>query len=185
GRLVIYPERVPTPTDLARVVEAHGVTTMWLTASLYNTIVDQAPVAMAGLRQLLVGGEALSVPHVQRGLAAWPATTLINGYGPTENTTFSCCYRVPRPLDSAAASIPLGAPIAHTTGYVLDEQGMLLSAGMPGELYVGGAGLARGYANAPRLTAERFVPDDVSGASGARVYRTGDLVRWREDGTLA
>ena len=181
---MIYPERVPEPAALGAYLRAHGVTTLWLTASLYNAVVDQAPAALLGVRQLLIGGEALSVAHVRRGLAALKGTTLINGYGPTENTTFTCCYRIPREVEAGTLSVPIGGPISNTRVYVLDAGGEPVPVGVPGELYVGGDGLARGYAAAPALTAEKFVPDGVSGAAGARLYRTGDLVRWRADGVL-
>ena len=184
GRLVIYPERVPEPAALGAVLRGTGVTTLWLTASLYNAVVEQAPEALRGVRQLLVGGEALSVAHVRRGLAQLPRTTLINGYGPTEATTFTCCYRIPRDVADEARSIPIGEPIGNTRVYVLDDGLEPAPVGVPGELYVGGDGLARGYAAAAALTAEKFVPDGMSGAAGARLYRTGDLVRWRTDGVL-
>lgn len=184
GRLVVYEERVVDPQELGATLRETGVTTLWLTSSLYNAVIDQAPDALVGVRQLLTGGEALSVAHVRRGLAQLPTTTLVNGYGPTENTTFTCCFRIPRDLPADAVSVPLGGPIPHTRVYVLDGAGAPVPVGVPGELHVGGDGLARGYVGAPRATAERFVPDGLSGASGARVYRTGDLVRWRPDGTL-
>src|SRR5947209_9627117 len=102
---------------------------------------------------------------------------MINGYGPTENTTFSCCFRVPR-QSIASASLPIGRPITGTDAYVLGEQMQLQPVGCVGELYVGGAGLARGYLNKPGLTARAFVRHPFSGDSNARLYRTGDRVRW-------
>ncbi|MGH9241421.1 MAG: amino acid adenylation domain-containing protein, partial [Vicinamibacterales bacterium] len=184
GRVVVYPERLPVPSELGELLHTRNVTSMWLTSSLYNTVIEQAPWALRGLRQLLIGGEALSVPHIERGLAELSSTTLINGYGPTENTTFTSCYCIPRRLPPESTSIPIGPPIANTTAFVLDPSGEPLPIGVPGELCTGGDGLARGYARAPRLTAERFIPDAVSGTSGGRLYKTGDLARWRDDGTL-
>ncbi len=125
----------------------------------------------------------MSPAHAQRFLAAVPACTLINGYGPTENTTFSCCYRIP----SAAAiadGVPVGAPIAHSSAYLLDDDMRPVEAGAIGELYVGGDGVARGYLNLPAETAERFVPDPFAASAGARMFRTGDLARRRPDGVI-
>jgi len=184
GRVVIHPEAVPTARGLADSIRRHGVTTMWLTAALFNMVIDEDPGALAGLRQLLTGGEALSVPHVRRALEALPSVRLINGYGPTECTTFTTCHTIPRPLPEGLRSIPIGRPIRDTSVYVLDPERQPVAKGEPGELYVGGEGLARGYLNRPDLTAERFVPDAVSGAKDARLYRTGDLVRWLPDGTI-
>ena len=184
GRVAIHPEAVPTARGLAESIRRHGVTTMWLTAALFNMVIDEDPGALTGLRQLLTGGEALSVPHVRRALEALPGVRLINGYGPTECTTFTTCHTIPRPLPDGIRSIPIGRPIRDTAVYVLDADRQPVGVGEAGELYVGGEGLARGYLNRPDLTSERFVPDTVSGAAGARLYRTGDLVRWLPDGTV-
>ena len=182
GRVALYPEPVPTAAGLRGAIERFGVTTMWLTSALFNAVVDDDPGALSGLRQLLVGGEALSVPHVRRALTALPETVLINGYGPTETTTFATTYRIPRELSDAATSVPIGYPIRDTRVYVLDAQMLRSPVGTMGELYIGGEGLARGYLKRPELTASRFVADPF--IPGARLYRTGDLVRMQDDGRI-
>jgi len=184
ARCALFPAALPTPLALGEAIRRHGVTTLWLTASLFNTIVDEAPEALAGVDELLTGGEALSPAHVRRAYASLPAVTLINGYGPTECTTFACCYRIPRASADGISPIPIGRPIANTEAFVLDRGGAPVPVGVPGELYLGGAGLARGYVGQPALTAERFVAHPFDPAPGARLYRTGDLVRWRADGVL-
>src|SRR5262249_27638084 len=184
GRCVLFPGRVPTPDALRAVIATHGVTTLWLTGSLFNSVVDVAPEALRGVQQLLVGGEALSVPHVRRAAEALPSTRIINGYGPTEATTFACCHEVPGPPKADATSIPIGRPIANTRGYVLDRHCQLVPIGVPGELWIAGDGLARGYLGRPELTAERFVVQRLSQTLAERLYRTGDLVRWLGGGTL-
>jgi len=184
GRCVLFPDRTPSCETLGRTIQKHHITTLWLTASLFNVVIDECPAALQGVRQLLVGGEALSVIHVRRALELLPATQLINGYGPTEGTTFTCCYRIPRYLPEDVSSIPIGRPIQNTEVYVLDAHLQLLPVGVPGELFIGGTGLAKGYWNQPELTAERFMPNPFSREPGARMYRTGDLVRWLPDGNL-
>ena len=160
--------------QLEELLKTHEVTTLWLTAGLFNFLVEQRLGALAGLRQLLTGGEALSVKHVRLALSQLPAETrLINGYGPTECTTFACCYEIPRDLPEHALSVPIGRPIANTEAYVLDARMHPVPVGMPGELYLGGDGQARGYLKRPEHTAERFVPNPFGGA-GSRLYRTGD-----------
>jgi amino acid adenylation domain-containing protein len=181
GACVVYTDPVPTGRGLARTIAAHGVTTMWLTAALFNSVVDEDPRLLSGVQQLFTGGEALSPSHVRRALAALPATELVNGYGPTECTTFTTTYAIPRDIP-ADAPIPIGGPIGDTQCYVLNRAGAPVPAGIIGELYVGGIGVARGYLARPELDAERFVPDHLGG--GERLYRTGDRVRWRPDGTL-
>ena len=182
GCCVVHDERVPSAAGLSATIAAHGVTVAWLTAALFNAVVDEEPQRLAGLAQLLIGGEALSVAHVRRALAALPGTALVNGYGPTECTTFAATWAIPRELPAAMRSIPIGRPIADTTLHVLNARGEPLPVGVVGELHIGGAGVARGYRGRAELTAERFVTDP---ASGERRYRTGDHVRWLADGTLA
>ncbi|MBO9648308.1 MAG: amino acid adenylation domain-containing protein [Variovorax sp.] len=183
GICVVLDEQVPTGAGLARAIERHSVRTAWLTAALFNAVVDDDPLQLKGLRQLLAGGEALSVSHVRRAMAALPETTLINGYGPTECTTFSATHRIPRDLPADARSVPIGRPINDTTLRVLSPTMAMLPAGLVGELCIGGRGLARGYLQRPDLTAERFVADPYGGP-GDRLYRTGDQVRWLPDGTI-
>ena len=184
ARCVMLPPGVPTPAVVADTIGRHGITTLWLTGSLFNGLIEDAPGALAGLRRLLVGGEALSVPHVRRALGLLRGTQLINGYGPTEASVFACCHPVPRDLPADAPSVPIGRPITNTDAYVMDRHGQLTPIGVPGELLLGGPGVALGYVNRPDLTREKFIPDPFTGEPGARVYRTGDLVRWRPDGTL-
>ena len=183
GTVVIHAERIPGAHALAATIAREQVRIAWLTAALFNAIVDEDPQALAGLEQLLIGGEALSVPHVRKALDALPRTTIINGYGPTECTTFAATYRIPRALPVDATSIPIGRPIADTALYVLNARGEPVPIGVVGELHIGGAGVARGYLGRPELTAERFVPDTF-GAPGTTRYRTGDLARWRRDGVI-
>ncbi|HEY2738753.1 MAG TPA: non-ribosomal peptide synthetase, partial [Thermoanaerobaculia bacterium] len=165
-------------------IERLGVTSLWLTAGLFHQMADHRLAALRPLRQLLAGGDVVSPVQVRRVLEALPDLTLINGYGPTEGTTFTCCYVIPPSTEprqvSASVSIgipigiPIGNPIANARVYVLDRSLRPVPAGMAGELCVGGDGLARGYLGRPDLTAERFVPY----SRGARLYRTGDRVRW-------
>ena len=184
GRCVLFPTRVPTPEDLESELKRQGVTTLWLTASLFNAVMDEAPQALSSVQQLLVGGEALSVPHVGRALRLLPATRLMNGYGPTECTTFSCCYAIRAMKDTPGPSIPIGRPIANTQVYILDGRMQPVPIGVVGELYIGGDGLARGYLNQPELTAEKFIPDPFRQHPGARLYRSGDVARYLPDGNI-
>ncbi len=184
GRCVLFPGRVPDLEMLGQLLREHQVDTLWLTAALFNAVIDDSPEVLTGVRQLLIGGEALSVAHVRRALARLPATTLINGYGPTEATTFTCCYRIPSEIPKGARSIPIGKPIGNTSVYLLDACGRLVPIGVPGEIHVGGPGVARGYWNQPELTADRFIPDRFGTEPGARLYRTGDIARYLPDGNI-
>ncbi len=184
GQCVLYPGRVPSPFELGELLHKHEINTLWLTASLFNAVIDGAPEALSGVRQLLIGGEALSVPHVRRALALLPQTQIINGYGPTESTTFTCCYSIPRQLEENLSSIPIGKPIGNTEVYILDSQLHPVPIGVAGELYIGGDGLARGYLNQPELTAEKFIEHPFSEDSQARLYKTGDRVRYLADGNI-
>ena len=183
GTCVVLDDEMPTPASLQRCIGEHGVDSAWLTAGLFNAVVDDDPRRLAGLRQLLVGGEALSVPHLRRALAALPDTQLINGYGPTECTTFTTTARIERELPEHGVRVPIGRPIRDTRAFIVSAAGELLPPGLVGELVVGGSGVALGYLRHPELDAERFVPDPF-GAVGDRMYRTGDLARWLPDGQL-
>ncbi|HBK46189.1 MAG TPA: non-ribosomal peptide synthetase, partial [Xanthomonadaceae bacterium] len=180
-RLAIAPPHQLSTDELAAVLEQERVTTLWLTAGLFHLMVDHALPALGRLNNLLAGGDVLSPAHVRRLLDAHPGVRLINGYGPTENTTFSCCHVIE---EAVAGSIPIGRPVANSRAYVLDRARRPVPVGVPGELYVGGDGVARGYLGRPAQTAERFLPDPFSPRAGARMYRTGDQARWLPDGTL-
>jgi thioesterase domain-containing protein/acyl carrier protein len=160
------------------------VTSAWFTAALFNALVDEAPETLAGLSQILVGGEALSPAHVQRAHELHPGVRLVNGYGPTENTTFTCCHVIGPEDLGAQRAIPIGRPIANTSVQILDRDGQPVPLGVPGELVAGGDGVALGYAGQPALTAERFRADTSSGLREGRLYSTGDRARWRPDGVI-
>jgi len=157
------------------------VNTLWLTSSLFNAIVDHAPHTLEGVEELLVGGEALSVAHVRKAQALLSAR-LVNGYGPTESTTFACCHRIPAPLPDGLRSIPIGRPIENTQVAILDADLAPVRAGDEGELCIAGDGLAQGYHRLPELTRERFV--EAPDAPGGRFYRTGDRVRLLASGDI-
>jgi amino acid adenylation domain-containing protein len=182
ARLVIAPPGDLGLGEISRVVRGTGVTILWLTAGLFHQIVDTDLTGLRGLRYLIAGGDVLSPAHVNRALGALPATTLINGYGPTENTTFTCCRTISEEIGEV--TVPIGRPITETDVYVLDEQLRPVPQGEEGELFAAGRGLAHGYLNSPVVTAARFLPDPFAKVAGARMYRTGDRVRESRDGDL-
>jgi len=184
GRAVLYEGRMLTPSELQRMVLEHGVNTIWLTASLFNNVVDTMPEALEGLQQLLIGGEAISVAHVRKAMTRWPDLKIVNGYGPSECTVFSSCYVISELPGEQQRSIPIGRPIGDRRVYLLDPRLRRTAIGMSGEIYVGGPSVARGYLRRPALTADRFVPDPFSKEGGGRLYRTGDLARYLADGNL-
>ncbi|MFX3681347.1 MAG: amino acid adenylation domain-containing protein [bacterium] len=181
GRLAVMPPGRVTLEQIGEVVRREKVTSLWLTAGLFNLMIDERSADLAGVRQLLAGGDVLSLPHVAKALAALPNTRLINGYGPTENTTFTCCHQITA-ADLERRSIPIGTPISHTTVEVLDAALRPAPIGVPGDLYTGGDGLARGYVGDPDLTAAAFIPHPRDPLK--RLYRTGDRARWLADGTV-
>ncbi|WP_266171372.1 non-ribosomal peptide synthetase [Dyella subtropica] len=180
-QIVVAP---PGKTDvevLARSIVEGRVTALFLTTALFRLLAE-APACFAAVRTIWSGGEAASPQAFQRVIEACPQATVVHVYGPTETTTFVTCYPMHSPF-RIDAGVPIGAPMDNTRAYVLDARLRPSPTGVPGELYIGGSGLARGYLHRPALTAERFVADPY-GPPGSRLYRTGDLVRWRADGQL-
>ncbi|WP_447008180.1 amino acid adenylation domain-containing protein [Saccharothrix isguenensis] len=179
GRVVPAPSGPPDPAVLADLLRAHRVDVLWLTAGLFHQL---DPSLLADVEQLLAGGDVLAPDAVRAALRARGGKPVVNGYGPTENTTFTTCHVVTSA--DVGVTVPIGTPVQRTTVYVLDERMRPVPVGVPGELYTGGDGLARGYWGAPASTASKFVPDPFGTVPGGRLYRTGDLARWRPDGVL-
>ena len=162
--------------ELALFIRRQHVNTLWLTAALFHVFVQEYPEAFEGVDYVLAGGDVVGPSTVRQLLKQRPGLTVINGYGPTENTTFTTVF--PMTSWKNLPSVPIGYPIAETTVYLLDNYLRLVLLGAIGELYTGGEGLARAYLGQPVLTALAFVPDPFSKQPGKRLYRTGDLARW-------
>ena len=177
-------ETLFSAAGLSAFIARTGLSVLWLTKGLFDQLAASYPATFNGLRVLLTGGDAANGERFARVLAASAGSglTLLNGYGPTENTTLSAVWRAALPLPAA---IPIGRAIANSRAYVLDAALRPLPPGIAGELYVAGDGLAQGYCGRADLTAERFLPDPFALAPGARMYRTGDLARLRDDGAIA
>ncbi|NSL87163.1 amino acid adenylation domain-containing protein [Chitinophaga sp. Mgbs1] len=180
GRLVLCQEDDLLDTDMLRLtIRNNGITLMWFTASWLNQLIENDITIFNGLRAVIAGGEKLSVTHIQKLRSAYPDLEIINGYGPTENTTFSLTHRIKQVPDG---NIPIGRPLAGRSAFILNAHRQNMPVGVTGELYVGGDGLSRGYYQRADLTAERFVNE--AGLATGRVYRTGDLARYLSDGTI-
>jgi len=183
GGKVVVVEQQASLEEIADLIELHHINTVWLTAGLFHQMAERHLQALVKLENLLAGGDVLSVGVVEKFLRMGSGCRLINGYGPTENTTFTCCYEM-RGERTFEASVPIGKPISNTEVYVLDHNLKLCPVGAPGQLFIGGAGLARGYFNRAELTAERFIPHPLARQAGERLYQSGDLVRYLADGNL-
>jgi aspartate racemase len=183
GRVALLPPGQPSLAEIGEAIRRHRVTTLWLTSGLFHLMVEERLDDLKPLRQLLAGGDILSAEHLARAHRALPHCRLVNGYGPTENTTFTCCYTISDERELRPV-VPIGRPIANTRAYVLDRYLQPVAIGVAGMLYAGGDGVARGYWRRPELTAERFLPDPYSEAPGARMYCTGDLASYRPDGNI-
>jgi amino acid adenylation domain-containing protein len=181
ARGVVVEEDRASLQQIADTIQRHGVTTAWFTAGLFHLLVDHQLQALRDMRQILAGGDVLSPTHVRRAHAKLPNCQIINGYGPTENTTFTCCYRIPK-AGWGAGPVPIGTPICGTYVRLLDDDMKPVADGEIGMLYAGGLGLASGYLGHARRSAAMFVPDPFH--PGATLYRTGDLARRRPDGAL-
>ena len=185
GRVVMLANTMPSLAELADTIIKYQINTLWLTAGLFHLMVDEQLASLGNVRQLLAGGDVLSPNHIQRFLSAHPQCSLINGYGPTESTTFACCYPMNKDSQIDVDRSIIGYPISHTQLYILDNYLNPVPVGVPGELHIGGAGLARNYVNRGELTAEKFIPNPV-GANGHSplLYKTGDRVRYLPDGKI-
>lgn len=179
ARLALLPPGSVDPAALGAVLVDEGVTVLWLTAGLFHQMVDNHVDRLGGIRHLLAGGDVVSPDAVRRLLDAFPDIVFTNGYGPTENTTFTACGTF-RHGGVDDGPLPIGRPICGTSVRVLDPLGRPVPPGVVGHLHALGVGLARGYLGKPAATAAAFTPAD----GGGRQYRTGDLARWRADGML-
>ncbi|MFG2421467.1 amino acid adenylation domain-containing protein [Streptomyces sp. NPDC048448] len=182
ARLAVLPAGPMDLDILADTLAAEKVSVLWLTAGLFHQLVAARPQALAGVRHLIAGGDVISPAHLNHLLAAVPGLTFTNGYGPTENTTFTACWTADGP--TGGAPVPIGRPIAGTSVAVLDSRMRLVPVGVRGELFAGGEGVALGYIGDPAATDERFLPNPFADEPGRRIYRTGDLASWTEDGVL-
>nr|APD71604.1 non-ribosomal peptide synthetase 6 [Streptomyces sp.] len=180
--LVVAPSGRMALDGVAETVREHGVTVMWLTAGLFHEMVAHDIGAFADVRHLVAGGDVIQPGPIARLLAEHPGITFTNGYGPTENTTFTTTWTTSAAAGDRLDTIPIGTPVNGTRTAVLDPELQPVEAGACGELYVSGAGLALGYLGQPGATADRFLPDPFTPEPGARMYRTGDIVRLRPDG---
>jgi amino acid adenylation domain-containing protein/non-ribosomal peptide synthase protein (TIGR01720 family) len=181
--VAILGSGTPSLDEIEAAIRLQGVTILWLTAGLFHLIVDERISALRPIRQLLAGGDVLSITHVRRALAELPGCTLINGYGPTESTTFACCHPMSARSD-LGATVPIGAPISNSRAYIFDSAMYPVPVGVSGELFIGGDGLALGYHLRPDWTAERFIPNPFPETPGERLYRTGDRARWLANGAI-
>jgi amino acid adenylation domain-containing protein len=182
GQLVLCNDKdLFNSTTLKNLITQHKVTVMWFTSSWFNQLADDAPEVLNGLKTILVGGEKLSVPHIKKIRAAYPDLKLVNGYGPTENTTFSLTYPIAE--INSDGIIPIGKPLNNRKAYILGPAHQLNPVGVFGEVWLGGDGVSRGYLNQPELTSQKFVKDPFT-ASNTLMYKTGDIGRWLADGNI-
>ncbi|MEC0247121.1 amino acid adenylation domain-containing protein, partial [Paenibacillus chitinolyticus] len=180
---LVGEEEVADVVRLTELIEDRGITVFFVTTALFNTLVDHGLESLRGLRHILFGGERASVPHIRKAFHALGPGVLLHVYGPTETTVFATCYRVTDQWDEqGGATVPIGIPIARAETLVLSEQGRLQPDWVPGELWIGGEGVAGGYVNLPEQTASKFRPHPFR--EGETVYGTGDLVRRLPDGNL-
>ncbi|WP_420831014.1 amino acid adenylation domain-containing protein [Nodularia sphaerocarpa] len=198
SRLVILSSQQPTLAEIGQAITAYQITTLWLTAGLFHLMIDEHLESLKSVKQLIAGGDVLSAVHINKLLQTYPECRVINGYGPTENTTFTCCYTVTPPVLSDTLpllrggmgrgnTVPIGRPINNTQVYILDKHLNPLPVGVPGELYIAGDGLARGYLNQPDLTAEKFIQHPFPTPHSplpTPLYKTGDRTRYLPNGNI-
>jgi bacitracin synthase 3 len=181
---LLSKDTILNPVRLKKSIMMNKITTMWMTAPLFNQMLDSDSEIFKCLKNLLVGGDVVSPAHVKRVRKHFPGINVINGYGPTENTTFSVTHMIKKDY---IENIPIGEPIANSTAYILDKGLNPVPVGVPGELYVGGHGVSRGYLNNPELTAGKFITNPFVShlvSEGELMYATGDLSRWLPHGSI-
>jgi len=181
--IAISKDTALSPLAFRAEIREREIGVMFLTAALFNQIADIAPDCFTSMRYLLIGGDVVDPNQTRKVLACGGRQRLLNGYGPTESTTFAVVGAI-QDVQEAARTIPIGKPIANTRAYVLDAQLEPVPFGVTGELYLGGDGLARGYLHHPDLTAEKFVPHPFAPEIGGRLYKTGDRATWLAAGTI-
>jgi amino acid adenylation domain-containing protein len=184
GQLVMCSEDVLLDNVLLKEeIRKRKVTKMWFTSSWLNEIVENDITVFEGLKTILAGGEKLSEFHIDKIRKTYPEIEIVNGYGPTENTTFSLTYNIKD--TNAADLIPIGKPLNNRTAYILNDKFQLLPVGVPGEIFLGGDGVSKGYLKRNELTAERFIADSFSiKMNGSKLYKTGDIGCWLPDGNI-
>lgn len=183
GRLIIAPPRALGFDEIGALVQRHKISTLWLTAALFQSMEEEEMKGFSSLHQLLVGGDVVPESKAEQFLRLFPSCRLINGYGPTEGTTFSCCHTISSE-DITSGSLPIGKPVANTQVYILDRYLNPTPIGVFGEIYIGGDGIVSGYLNNPPLTKERFVKNPFTAESSSILYRTGDRGYFLPDGTI-
>ncbi|KAA5844605.1 amino acid adenylation domain-containing protein [Pseudomonas chlororaphis] len=179
--IIVPGDELDVPS-LTRAIVEHEVTSAFLTSGLFRLLAEEHVASLQGIQEIFTGGEAISGDAVRAVRERWPSVEISNVYGPTETTTFVTSHRI-TDADVPYACVPIGLALDNDRLYVLDEQLQPAAIGAPGELYIAGSGLARGYLKRPGQTADHFVADPF-GPPGSRMYRTGDIVRWRHDGEL-
>ena len=164
---------------LKTLITQQNIDIMWFTSGWFNELVAVDIQLFSGLKTIMVGGDVLSPEHIHKVQHTFPELTILNGYGPTENTTFSTVFEINK--NNSDLSIPIGKPINNSKAYILDRYRKPVPIGVYGTLYVSGDGLSKGYLNQPKLTEEKFVENPFH---EGRMYNTGDLVRWLPDGNI-
>ncbi|WP_340676610.1 amino acid adenylation domain-containing protein [Paraglaciecola sp.] len=180
--IAMHTQQIPTVSSLQNLIQTQGVNLSVLTTSLFNTLIDEDPTSMRGIKQLMVGGETFSSKHAQACLDESPELNLINIYGPTEATTYALFYQVPQDLSVFYTTVPIGKPLNGVSAFVLDRHLIPVPLGTPGELYIGGNGVSKGYINNTELTRKCFV--NAPKIKQQRLYKTGDKVRMLPNGNI-
>lgn len=182
---VLYPGHNITIENIKNIIIDNEVTTLWMTSSFFNMVIDSSPEILKTVKQLLIGGESLSIKHVQKAISILPNTKIINGYGPSECTVFACCYPIANNIVvEKQKSIPIGKPIGDRKVYILDKYMKPVPIGIVGEIYIGGDAVPYGYINQPNLNKEKFISDLFNVNPSSKLYKTGDLAYWKPDGTI-